>query len=389
MTCRTALRGLPLMAATVVVSSFAGCSSDDTANGGATENTGGVSIGTGGLTASGGLGGAGGAKTGGATGSGGAAGSGGGSGTGGGPIGAGGDLGDAGKALLYVCEARPPRDPGGSGAVGASCCGGKGSCASNGSPNPELGHDTCGTSLFCEPTSATFSTAGAFTTCRSRIVTSLPGGLEGRCVPKCFTLGNPQSVVLDGGGTPGDGGQTECGTDEVCAPCFSPVDGKATGACSMKPGDSPAEAAPAPYEECPDGNDAGQKAGGGLCLPGGALAALTNKANPYYNPSIPGLKQDNCAAGEKCVPAKKVADPGYCFPRCSTSNFTVISGGQDVSYRPGACSPAYVIFDVAGAVGITVSTGGGPCEADSLCAPCKSPITTTTANMGDPSGACY
>lgn len=386
MTSKTTLWQLPLVATIVASWSFAACSSDETPSGG-TDNTGGSPVGTGGVVTSGGASGAGGSKSGGAAGTGGTSSTGGATSTGG-AVG----LSDAGLAL-YVCEKRAPRDPGGNGAVGAPCCGGKGSCTSGSAPNAELGHDSCGASLFCAPTTATASAAGAFAKCRSHIVSSVAGGLEGRCVPKCFTLGNAQSVVLDDGRDVavdgGDAGRGPCAADEVCAPCFSPVDGKATGACSMKTGDSPADAAPTPYKSCPAGNDAGQPVGGGLCLPGGLLTALTDKSNAYYNPSIPGLKQDNCANGEKCVPEKKVADPGYCFPRCTTSDFTVTAGGGDPTYRAGTCDPAYVIYDVAGAIGIQVSTGGGPCDADSLCAPCKSPINTPTAGMGDPSGACY
>jgi hypothetical protein len=166
-------------------------------------------------------------------------------------------------------------------------------------------------------------------------------------------------------------------------PCFSPVDAKPTGACTLKPSDAPTTPAPPPYEACPAANDAGVPLGGGLCVPETALTPLTSDAHPYFNPSIPGLKQGTCDTGEKCVPQQKAQDPGFCFPKCTTSQFTQTVGVLP-EYQVGACSPPYVIFDVAGATGIQVSTGGGPCPGTDLCAPCLDPLKN-----GAPSGACY
>lgn len=363
---------------------FFACSNSGSSSGdGDTNSTGGV-IDTGGASSSGGSSGS---SSGGTSGSGGASGagasggsggSGGASGSGGGSAGGGTDAGspDAGSTSLYVCESRSPQDPGGAGAASTACCGGMGTCtAPSGADIAAYGHDTCDKSLLCEPTAAAFS-GSAFATCTSKVLTSDPNGLEGRCVPKCFALGIATLPTMDDGGT--------CGSGELCVPCYAPVDATPTGACSMKSGDAPAAPAPAAYATCPKGVDGGEPNGGGSCVPETALTKLTDSTNAYYNPSITGLKQDNCATGEKCVPTKKVADPGYCFPKCTTSTVTVTIGGGGADYMFGACSPAYVVFDVAGSSGVTVSTGGGPCAAGSLCAPCKNPLA-----QGAPSGSCY
>lgn len=348
------------------------CSSDE--KGGPALGTGGFP--TGGVPGTGGsppAGGSGGVATGGAPATGGLTASG-----GAGGVASGGATGTGGVpgADLYVCEKRAPRDPGGTGTAGSACCGGKGSCvAPPATPNPALGHDTCGATLLCQPTDAALGAAGAFAKCTTKIGIKDPAGAEGRCVPKCFTLGNEQAVILDNGGT--------CGAEEVCMPCFSPVDGLSTGACTLKPADAPTTPAPTPYETCPGANDAGVPQGGGLCVPETALTGLTNQAHPYYNPSIPNLKKGTCDTGEKCVPVQKAKDPGHCFVKCTTSQFTQ-SVGVLPDYKFGACSPKYVIFDVAGDTGIQVSTGGGPCPDSDLCAPCMDPL-----NNGNPSGACY
>jgi hypothetical protein len=123
--------------------------------------------------------------------------------------------------------------------------------------------------------------------------------------------------------------------------------------------------------------------GGGLCVPEGVVNKLSDKTSPLYNPAIPGLMQDNCAMGEKCVPALKAANPGYCSTHCTTSD-TLRQIGKDFS--AGACTPEYVIFDTNGAPGVSIVSGTGAtaCGTGELCAPCANPLTG-----GSPSGACY
>jgi hypothetical protein len=351
--------------------SVAACSSDDTgtaATGGA-PGAGGVPAASGGAAASGGTPvGSGGVATGG-VGTGGVA-------TGGTAAGTGG-AGTGGVPLPepYVCSTRAPTDPGVTGASGDGCCGGVGKCADpatlTGDSAKSYGHDTCGPALKCAPPAPTSAPA----TCTTKVGTSVPDGLEGRCVPKCFLLGNPLAGLLDDGGT--------CPAAQSCAPCFNPVDGKSTGACNTGT-DAPVKPAPAPYVACPAGNDTGQEKGGGLCVPESVVNKLSDKANPLYNPAIPGLLQDNCATGEKCVPALKAANPGYCSVHCTTSD-TLRSINKD-QFGPGACTPQYVIWDTNGSSGVQIVSGTGTtaCGTGELCAPCANPLTG-----GSPSGACY
>src|SRR5688572_26990845 len=178
----------------------ASCSSDDSGDS------------SGGASGSGG-------STGGKSGSGG---SGGGSGgTGGSTAGTGG--GDAGDP--YTCQKQPAADPGGTADVGADCCGGLGKCVLETEVNEMqragLGLEDCkaGASLKCAPPQALADagTGTAPTTCRST------GDLEGRCVPTCFVLGNKASANLP---------QSTCPADQICAPCYSPLDASLTGACN-------------------------------------------------------------------------------------------------------------------------------------------------------------
>src|SRR5205823_3410023 len=165
----------------------------------------------------------------------------------------------------------------------------------------------------------------------------------------------------------------------------NPVDGTSTGACNTN-GDAPTSTAPTPYKACPAGSDAGQPKGGGVCVPDSALAKASDPKSPIYNPALGGLKQDNCATGEKCVPAQKAKDPTFCATHCTTSTTTQGLGPAGV-YKNGGCQPAYVVFDVAGSAGITISTGGTGCAAGELCAPCQDPLNSVPTQK--PSGACY
>lgn len=148
----------------------------------------------------------------------------------------------------------------------------------------------------------------------------------------------------------------------------------------------PTKPAPTPYVACPQGDGGvAPYPGGGLCVPAATVNSLSDPNNPFYNPAIPGLKQDNCAAGEKCVPAAKAADPGHCSQKCTTVMSLV-----NIGYGPGACTADYVIYDTNGKAGITIAQGQGGmpstqgCAADELCAPCGNPLSPP-----NPSGACY
>jgi hypothetical protein len=264
----------------------------------------------------------------------------------------------------YVCQRQPERDPGGSGAEGSACCLDFGKCTKPSDiTDPVLlaayGHDSCkpGTGdsdLRCTPTASAMADAGSlgvFDTC----TTNLGASLEGRCLPKCFIGGNPQASLLK---------QETCGNAEfVCAPCFNPVDGKPTGACSQKTGDAPTTQPPTPFKTC------GSIDGGpalGLCVPK-QLALDTG------NPAAPSLKQLDCAnATDVCAPSLKVKDPNGCFQQCDS----FIAG-------PGGCVAAFLVEAVQ--PGASANLGQANCQTGELCAPCLNPLSMP---VNQPTGAC-
>src|SRR6185503_13268929 len=97
----------------------------------------------------------------------------------------------------------------------------------------------------------------------------------------------------------------------VCAPCYNPVDGKATGSCTIAPNDKPKSMAPMPYAKC------GARDGGmalGTCVP--KTVALASG-----NPAAPSLKQDDCSTADYvCTPTLKANNVNACFVKCDTGN---------------------------------------------------------------------
>jgi hypothetical protein len=333
---------IPLVGSAAIALAFLGCSSDKTSP----ANDGGSS---GGATSSGGA--SSGGKGGGGTAGGGT------SGTGGAGKGGSGGAGkvDAGPDP-YVCLNTPSKDPGGPGAANATCCGGIGKCVdaatvTDAKMKAALGHDTCATALLCAPPAASAADAGpggAYSKCTAH----LGAALEGRCLPKCFLIGNPQVSQL---------AQETCDVGMLCAPCYSPLDASDTGACSQKPGDAPTAAAPVAYASC-GAFDGGPK--GGLCVPKVLVDASGNA-------SAPSLKQDDCAnATDRCVPTLKAKDTAACFAKCSSG----LGGSLGAQYEPGACVPTYIVTDVAGAAGLAIVKKGSCTGEGELCAPCADPL---------------
>jgi hypothetical protein len=296
---------------------------------------------------------------------------------------------DAGD--LYSCLKKPLRDPGGTGKAHDACCptalGKVGECtATSDVADPTLraalGHDSCAASagLVCAPNAALLDAArhagadagnasdaatgpdlsgyGIFDPCRSTL-----GGdvsLEGRCLPKCFTVGIPQSALLhqDGCSSP----------DIVCAPCFNPINGSETGACRQRSGDTPKESA-VTFAPC------GLQEGGpplGLCIP-------TTVVNAAGTPLASKVRQHECKSSELCVPNLKARDLDACFDKCTVSSSMVT---QIVGNAFGACVPGFVVYDVEPVTKGFVAPDG--CSAGEVCAPCTDPISQPPG----PSGAC-
>jgi hypothetical protein len=342
---------MPAMAAVVASTVVSACSSDDKSEPSATGATGGVggSSGRGGASGSG--------SSSGATGSGGSGGSGGTAGAG--------DAGD-----LYACFAKQKTntDPGGTAASGAACCKTFGTCTSRASAPASivasLGKADCAPSgdLVCAPKDPA-------------TIPNLPNGkipactgkygaleLEGRCLPRCFTLGNKAAASLGLGDCPTTLGPALGLTEEevLCAPCYNPLDGTATGACSQF-GDAPTKPAPMPFAKCGAYMGAAPL---GYCVP----AELVQRVSA----DISLLPQDTCAAGLLCAPINKVQDPNLCFAKCESP-----LGGAS------ACVPTYIVEGPNGpGMGLSTALGQVTCAAGETCTPCSNPANQSAT------GAC-
>jgi hypothetical protein len=334
--------GLSLVGTALVSMAMFACSSSD--DKGSDTSTGGASGSTGGSSSTGGSKG----STGGSA-----------TGTGGSATGTGG-----GGADLYTCDAKPPKDPGGSAAEGAACCttsiGDVGKCVkessiSDATQKAAFGYDKCSKtdSLKCAPDPAQIASAqtnGVYDSCS----TALGGGasLEGRCLPKCFVAGVGAAAQLK---------QETCKTaDLVCAPCYNPIDGSDTGACKQKSGDAPKNPAPTPYKKCGDDQ--------GICVPEGLVTDPTQKAALENAFGGDGGVPSGCAATELCAPIIKAQNQDACFAHCSSV------GGS----LPGACVPTFLVPSSQRTL-LTADT----CKTGELCAPCQDP---TQGNKS--TGAC-
>ena len=238
------------------------------------------------------------------------------------------------------------------------------------------GHDSCSPDLVCALPKLTAPPVR----CTTKALTSDPGGLEGRCVPRCLLSGNPLVPLLEEF-------NPSCKVGSVCAPCYNPADGTSTGVCTMDFAgaghDTPTMPAPAPYASRPEGDAGGPYTGGGLCVPEAMVMNHSNPNNPLYNPLVADLKQDSCAMGEKCVPKAKAEDPRHCAAPCKTAQALA-----NLGYPDGACMAAYAAFDANGPVGVTIFRGQAgataACGQDELCYPCSDPLCP-----GHPTGACF
>ncbi len=361
------LSALPVVGAAALCLGVSACSSDSGGGGkdGGTggQSAGGSTSGTGGSTSS----------TGGST-----SGTGGSTSNTGGSTSKGGGTGTGGAGDQYVCDKNPPRDPGGMGKEGDSCCKtsagfSAGKCVKTSSITDPLrkaayGHDTCTAStdaasdLKCAPTDAALADAGSlgvYETCKATFNGSL--SLEGRCLPKCFVAGMGAAANL---------AQETCMTkDFVCAPCYNPIDGKDTGACSQKAGDKPVDPAPAQFKKC-----GALKAGDpdlGLCVPEALVTDPVQKAALQMAFAGDAGIADTCASGQVCAPTLKVNDLNACFKHCSS-----IAG-------PGACVPTFLVPPMQRSL---LSGMPDVCDkATEMCAPCLNPLSMP-ANQ--PTGAC-
>ena len=244
---------------------------------------------------------------------------------------------------VYTCKPPAP-EPGGTKAMGQSCCGGLGTCSKGaGGSSAAYGVDECKPDLKCAPSAAGFDDAGISEseTCKVELPPGLVGNteLEGRCVPNCFTSGDT---------TTGNLGQSSCDKGSKCVPCYSPVTGASTGACEQA-GDKPKQPAPPAFPSCGDSSI-------GYCV-------LSTAVMPTGNVMLPQL---TCPQGQVCAPKQRVLDSRACFAHCESA-----VGG------PGACIANFLVPESSRALLMPMT-----CSPGELCVPCINPLDMTTT------GAC-
>jgi hypothetical protein len=173
-------------------------------------------------------------------------------------------------------------------------------------------------------------------------------GAEGRCLNASLPPIAAQAAMLQ---------KDVCDAGELCAPCFSPLDGKSTGACSSVSCDAPKQAA---------------KTFTGCCTEQGTTRAKCVPTSLVPQAEQANLDDDNgtCQKGaELCVP-NEMLQPGFKGPACNGS--TLLGGDYT-----GVCLSDCLHFGFLQSLGISQ----GSCQDHFECAPCTNPLT------GQPTGA--
>jgi hypothetical protein len=170
-------------------------------------------------------------------------------------------------------------------------------------------------------------------------------GAEGRCLSKALPEVKSQASLLP---------QSTCATDQLCVPCFNPLDRSDTGACHLSCDPGPAEG-PTGLPACCSGR--------GTCVPRSAAGANAER-----------LGVDECPEGQDLLCAPNVfLEPGFQPQTCETGLIQSLFGAQ---YAEGRCLPD-CLPDVDNFL-----IGQDDCAEGMKCAPCLAPP------FGQPSGAC-
>jgi hypothetical protein len=200
---------------------------------------------------------------------------------------------------------------------------------------------------------------------------------EGRCISTCIPQVNTQLTTLP---------KDVCGDGELCAPCYNPIDGTDTHACTQGCGDAPANTTPVKFQEC----------GGGLgvCVPQGLvtdpvqLQALKNVDDPTAcTAGCPSGTPSACTGSDSsgtyvCAPKTKAQDQSSQFATCTmTSVAAILTTMKNSAGTLSACVPKYLV--PSGKQPLLLQDG---CKTGEMCAPCYDPTSTPTANMA--TGAC-
>jgi hypothetical protein len=210
--------------------------------------------------------------------------------------------------------------------VFANCCSGSGRCVPQGSiPSDQrsmLGVDSCTVQgNLCVPEPFVTSPDAIPARCTVEAL-----AVEGRCLPACLPAVARQANRLASG---------VCKAGELCTPCFDPVSGEPSGACSLR-GDPGPIGRPRPLAQCCGGV--------GRCVPASLLRTEGMQ-----------LVREACtSADDVCAPAALVANPGAMLPRC-----TSLVGG------PGGCVPSCLLDGLA-----SIVLSQDVCAYEERCVPC-------------------
>jgi len=245
--------------------------------------------------------------------------------------------------LLLGCKSYPPSQPMQHG-IFSACCGEVGTCVPTSAVSSTdaalLAQDQCDDALVCAPTGLVESASYVFPSCRAF------GQNEGRCLPTCLPDIAKDADRLD---------RATCDETSVCVPCFDPLTGESTGACT-RDGDAPTEAASL-FGECCEGR--------GRCIPSGAIEDDLEAR----------LATDSCEANSDrlCVPDLWIDAQSQVPTLCHGY------GGAE-----GRC-----LLNCVGAVSSQAQRLlKDVCQGTDLCVPCFDPITgedtQACSSTGDP-----
>ena len=163
---------------------------------------------------------------------------------------------------------------------------------------------------------------------------------EGRCLSSVLPAVAAQADLLP---------QDTCAASERCTPCYNPIDGTSTGACSLSCDAGPTLPAK-PFAECCDAR--------ARCVPASAIP-------DDQEGQLSEQECEDAAAGSLCVPNEILANGP--FPACEANSW--ILGDYT-----GVCLSECLDFGIQG-----VALAQGNCADDFKCAPCE--------RNGEPTGA--
>lgn len=163
------------------------------------------------------------------------------------------------------------------------------------------------------------------------------GGAEGRCLSRVLPDVKAQEALLP---------QDTCAASERCTPCYDPITGMSTGACTLSCDTGPTKA-PVTFAQCCDAR--------AHCVPSSAIPDAQED----------NLDQDSCADTNLCVPDQILLNQA--IPTCSANS--LILGNYT-----GVCLSDCFSFGIQG-----IALARGTCQSNYKCAPC-------TQN-GQPTGA--